>query len=167
MSCSVSKCRLLFFSGYGYRNTEGGSNNYYQNGYQQRDSFGNNSYGGGYKRGIRGGISRGMDRGGECTCTGFIKYMWVVGCLLPHCAYSTCLPSVNTLSTCLPEYSNRVGRERERERERERDITCSQWVLQGMADGILGGRWLLDRWVGANLCSFCGQLGCGKLHYKS
>jgi len=49
---------------YGYRNNEGGSNNYYQNGYQQRDNFGNNSYGGGYKRGNRGGIPRGSDRGG-------------------------------------------------------------------------------------------------------
>jgi len=67
------------------------------------------------------------------------------------------VPSVSTLSTCLPEYSNKV----------ERETACSQWVLQGMADGILGGRWLLDRWVGANLSSFFGQLGYGKLHYKS
>ena len=143
MSCSVSKCRLLFFSGYGYRNTEGGSNNYYQNGYQQRDSFGNNSYGGGYKRGIRGGISRGMDRGGECTCTGFIKYMWVVGCLLPHCAYSTCLPSVNTLSTCLPEYSNRVERERERERLPVHSGYYREWQMAYW----VGGGCETDGWV--------------------
>jgi len=61
--------------------------------------------------------------------------MWVVGCLLPHCAYTTCLPFVNTLRTCVPEHSNKV----------ESEIACSQWVLQGMADGILGGKRLLDR----------------------
>lgn len=114
MSCSVSKCRLLFFSAYGYRNPEGGSNNYYQNGYHQRDNFGNNGYGGGYKRGNRGGnvgISRGIDRGGECTFTGFIKYIWVVGCLLPHCAYSTWY-RLSALSA--PAFLNTVTKWRER-----------------------------------------------------
>lgn len=58
---------------YGYRNTEGGNNNYYQNGYQQRDNFGSSNYGGGYKRGNRGGsggASRGIDRGGPRGGTG-------------------------------------------------------------------------------------------------
>lgn len=97
MSCSVSKYRLLFFLAYGYRNTDGGSNNYYQNGYQQRDNFGNSGYGGGYKRGNRGGslgISRGMDRGGECTCTRFIKRIYV-GSWLP--ATSLCLYHMPTI----------------------------------------------------------------------
>ncbi|XP_021916689.1 caprin homolog isoform X2 [Zootermopsis nevadensis] len=49
---------------YGYRNNEGGSNNYYQNGYQQRDNFGSSGYGGGYKRGTRGSSRGSMDRGG-------------------------------------------------------------------------------------------------------
>jgi hypothetical protein len=48
----------------------------------------------------------------------------------------------------------------------DRDSACSQWLLMGMADSIQGGRWLLGKWVGENLCSFFGQLGYGKLHYK-
>ncbi|XP_063231087.1 caprin homolog isoform X2 [Bacillus rossius redtenbacheri] len=50
---------------YGYRGSEGG-NYYQQNGYQQREREGYNSYGGGgFKRGgPRGGTARGGDRGG-------------------------------------------------------------------------------------------------------
>ena len=42
---------------------------------------------------------------------------------------------------------------------RERESACSQWIFQGMADGTLRGRWLLDRWVGANLILSLVNLG--------
>ncbi|KAG8234941.1 hypothetical protein J437_LFUL015509 [Ladona fulva] len=61
------------YGGGGYRGNQEGGNAYYQNGYQQRDNFGNNSGGGygnsGFKSGGRGGGSGpsgngGMQRGG-------------------------------------------------------------------------------------------------------